>query len=429
VPATTDSTSSAILAKDISKRYRLYDKPIHRLYDVLLPFRKRYREFWAVRSVYLDITKGSTIGIIGANGAGKSTLLKLISGITAPTTGEIKMAGRVTSLIELGAGFHPEFSGRDNIQLACSILGLSDEETRAKVKPIIAFSELGDFIDRPVKTYSSGMYVRLGFSVATCVDPDVLLIDEALSVGAVHFKDKCLRRLNEFSENGGTTLFVSHDLGSVRTMCSHVVLMDGGEIVEQGPPEAVADEYLKRIRARAEDPMQMRRRGTADYPVWGSGEIEVEDVLLIGAEGRPGRLFQTGEDLTVRIRYRALVDARSPVFGIGIYRSDGTYVNGSNHLWRERPIEFGAVGSGETGEVDMHLGAVPLLAGQYYLSTFVYDHSKPVPTAIDHREHVRTFEIVDARAYQHGLLTLPSVWRVRRTPAGTKTAREEESPR
>jgi ABC-type polysaccharide/polyol phosphate transport system ATPase subunit len=428
VTTAKSSDGRAILAKDLSKRYRIYDKPIHRLYDVVLPFRTRYRDFWAVRNVYLDVAKGSTIGIIGANGAGKSTLLKLLSGITEPTTGELKVEGRVTSLIELGAGFHPEFSGRDNAFLACSILGMSDEEIEAKLKPIIAFSELGDFIDRPVKTYSSGMYVRLGFSVATCVDPDVLLIDEALSVGDEHFKGKCLRRLNEFSEGGGTTLFVSHDLGSVRTMCSHVVLMDGGEIVEQGPPEDVADEYLKRIRARAEDPMQMRRRGNQDYPVWGSGEIEVEDVLLLGAGGKPGRLFQTGEDLTVRIVYRALADAHSPVFGIGIYRSDGTYVNGSNHLWREQPIEFGAVQSGETGEVDMNLGGVPLLAGQYYLSTFVYDHSKPAPTAIDHREHVTTFEIVDARAYQHGLLTLPSIWRVRRRPGGAPP-REEESRR
>jgi ABC-type polysaccharide/polyol phosphate transport system ATPase subunit len=423
--STPPSTGSAILAKDLSKRYRLYDKPIQRLYDVLLPYKKRWREFWAVRNVYLDVQKGSTIGIIGANGAGKSTLLKLLSGISEPTTGELHVSGRVTSLIELGAGFHPEFSGRDNVQLSCAILGMSDAETAARMGPIIAFSELGDFIDRPVKTYSSGMYVRLGFSVATCVDPDVLLIDEALSVGDEHFRGKCLRRLNEFSADGGTTVFVSHDLGSVRQMCSHVVLLDGGEIVEQGPPDDVADEYLKRIRARADDPMQMRQRGTHDYPAWGSGEIEAEEVLLIGGEGRPGRLFETGEHLTVRIRYRAHAEALRPVFGIGIYRSDGTYVNGSNHLWREQPIEFGTVAAGETGEVDMDFGALPLLAGQYYLSTFVYDHSKPAPTAIDHREHVMAFQIVDARAFQHGLLTLPSIWRVRRRlPGGPERAQE-----
>ena len=427
--AASDTTGggSAIFAKDLSKRYRLYDKPIHRLYDSLLPFKQRFREFWAVRNVYLDVAKGSTIGIIGANGAGKSTLLKLLSGVTEPTHGEVHVKGRVTSLIELGAGFHPEFSGRDNIHLACSILGMSDEEIEDKLEPIIRFSELGDFVERPVKTYSSGMYVRLGFSVATCVDPDILLIDEALSVGDEHFKGKCLRRLNEFSEAGGTTVFVSHDLGAVRSMCSHVVLLDAGEVVEQGAPDDVADEYLKRIRARADDPMQMRSRSSHDYPVWGSGEIEVEEVQLLGEEQKPGRMFTTGEDLTIRLRYRAVADANEPVFGVGIYRSDGTYVNGSNHLWRDTPIHFGRVPAGEHGEVDMHMGRVPLLAGQYYLSTFVYDHSKPAPTAIDHREHVTTFEIVDARAFQHGLLTLPSVWRARRTDPGEET-REEESP-
>jgi ABC-type polysaccharide/polyol phosphate transport system ATPase subunit len=426
--ASSDGKSGAILAKDLSKRYRLYDKPIDRLYDAILPFKQRFREFWAVRNVYLDVAKGSTIGIIGVNGAGKSTLLKLLSGVTEPTRGEVRVSGRVTSLIELGAGFHPEFSGRDNIHLACSILGLSDDEIARKTEPIIRFSELGDFVDRPVKTYSSGMYVRLGFSVATCVDPDILLIDEALSVGDEHFKGKCLRRLNEFSEAGGTTVFVSHDLGAVRTMCSHVVLMDGGEVVEQGPPDDVADEYLKRVRARADDPMQMRLRGATDYPVWGSGEIEVTDVLLLGEGGKPGRMFTTGEDVTIRLCYRAHRDAAGPVFGIGIYRSDGSYVNGSNHLWREQPIDFGRVAAGETGEVDMNLGRLPLLSGQYYLSTFVYDHSKQAPTAIDHREHVTTFEVVDARQLQHGLLTLPSVWRVRRTPPGG-AERAEESPR
>ena len=203
--------------------------------------------------------------------------------------------------------------------------------------------------------------------------------------------------------------------------------MDKGEVLRQGTAEDVADEYLKRIRARAEDPMQMRRRGNQDYPVWGSGEIEVEDVLLLGAGGKPGRLFQTGEDLTVRIVYRALADAHSPVFGIGIYRSDGTYVNGSNHLWREQPIEFGAVQSGETGEVDMNLGGVPLLAGQYYLSTFVYDHSKPAPTAIDHREHALGFEVLDPRRLQHGMLYLPTRWELVRRYQGREERQESSS--
>ena len=429
MPTSPDSGGSAIVAKDLAKRYRLYDKPIHRLYDAILPYRKRFRDFWAVRNVYLDVAKGSTIGIIGANGAGKSTLLKLLSGITEPTRGEVQVRGRVTSLIELGAGFHPEFSGRENIHLACTILGLDERETAAKLDPIIEFSELGDFIDRPVKTYSSGMYVRLGFSVATCVDPDILLIDEALSVGDEHFKGKCLRRLNEFAEAGGTTVFVSHDLGSVRSMCSHVILMDGGEVIEQGPPDDVADEYLKRIRARAQDPMQMRSRATNEYPAWGSGELQLESVELLGEDGQAGSMFRTGEDVTVRLSYRAEADTADPVFGVGIYRSDGTYVNGSNHLWRDEPIHIGPIPAGETGEVDMLLGRLPLLAGQYYLSTFVYDHSKQSPTAIDHREHVTTFEVVDARVQQHGLLRIPSTWRVVRRPGDGGETRELESKR
>ncbi|MCZ6598695.1 MAG: ABC transporter ATP-binding protein [Planctomycetota bacterium] len=405
--------ASAIVARDLTKVYRLYDKPIHRLYDALVPG-KRYREFVAVRNVYLDVPKGSTIGIIGENGAGKTTLLKLISGVSHPTSGEVKVNGRLTSLIELGAGFHPEFSGRENIALACSILGLSDEEIVAKTEPIIRFSELGDFIDRPVKTYSSGMYVRLGFSVATCVDPEVLLIDEALSVGDEHFRGKCMKRLNDFREEGGTTVFVSHDLGAVRSMCQQVVLLDRGEIIEQGSPERVADEYLKRVRARSDSELKMRTRGSSEYPRWGSGEIEVEEVLLLGENGDPGRMFRTLEPFTIRLRYRAHADTANPVFGIGIYRSDGTYVNGSNHLWRDEPIEFGLVRAGETGEVDMQLEQLPLLAGKYYLSIFVYDHSKPTPTAIDHREHALTFEVLDAKIHQHGLLMLPSAWHVRR---------------
>ncbi len=419
----------SVRAKALSKSYRLYAKPIHRLYDLVLPG-KRFREFWAVRDVYLDVPKGGTVGIIGQNGAGKSTLLKLISGITMPTTGDVEVGGRVTSLIELGAGFHPEFSGRENIGLACSILGMDQAEIEEKTQPIIDFSELGEFIDRPVKTYSSGMHVRLGFSVATCVDPDILLIDEALSVGDEHFKGKCLNRLNEFSEAGGTTIFVSHDLGAVRAMCQSVVLMDAGKIVEQGTPERVADEYLKRVRAQSDSgAMNLRERGTSEYPVWGSGEIELEQVLLLGEGGEPARVFRTHEDVTVRLCYRAFTDTANPVFGVGIYRSDGTYVNGSNHLWRDRPIEFGPVGSGETGEVDYRLGRLPLLAGQYYLSTFVYDHSKPAPTAIDHREHVTTFEVMDAKAQQHGLLTLPSTWHVRRQPGdgGDEIRKDSES--
>jgi ABC-type polysaccharide/polyol phosphate transport system ATPase subunit len=420
------SAGSAIFAQDLSKSYRIYEKPIHRLYDLVLPGKKRHREFWAVRNVYLDIARGSTVGIIGENGAGKSSLLKLLTGITQPTTGSVRVQGRVASLLELGAGFHPEFSGRDNIRLNCSVLGMSDAEIAERFPKIVEFSELGDFIDRPVKTYSSGMYVRLGFSVAASVDPDILLIDEALSVGDEHFRGKCINRLNDFRDQGKTILFVSHDMGAVKSMCQWVVLMDKGEILEQGTAEKVADEYLKRAKARGNERMSAINRGTSAYPRWGSGEIEVTGIEIVGADGKPAHAFSTGEPFTVRLRWTAHKDSKEPVFGLGLYRSDGTYVNGSNHQWRDTPIHVRDVRAGESGEVEMRADALQLLQGQYYLTTFVYDHAKASPTAIDHREHALTFEVLDPRHLQHGMLFLNSRWTVRRRKDGEE--KSEESP-
>ena len=425
-PAPDATGGSAILARDLGKAYRMYAKPVHRLWDLILPGKKRYNEFWAVRNVYLDVARGSTVGIIGENGAGKSTLLKLLTGVSAPTTGEVAVQGRVASLLELGAGFHPEFSGRENIFLNCSILGMSDEEIEERYPRIVKFSELGDFIERPVKTYSSGMYVRLGFAVASSVDPDILFIDEALSVGDEHFKGKCVNRLNEFREQGKTTVFVSHDMGAVKSMCQHVVLMDQGEVLEQGTAEKVADEYLKRAHARGNERLSTLNRGTSEYPAWGSGEIEVTEVEMVGPDGVASHVLKTGEPFTIRLHWEARADCRQPVFGIGMYRSDGTYVNGSNHAWREQPIELERVSAGDRGTVEVSADSLRLLHGQYYLTTFVYDHSKAAPTPIDHREHVLTFEVLDAQRFQHGMLLLPSVWKIKSIgPGGAST--EEES--
>jgi len=409
------SELGSVRAQGLGKAYQLYDKPMHRFLDAIMGQTKRGRDFWALRNVHLDVRGGATVGIIGENGAGKSTLLKLLAGITTPTTGSVSVKGRVTSLIELGAGFHPEFSGRENIHLACSILGISNEETAELQPSIIDFSELGDFIDRPVKTYSSGMFVRLGFAVATCVNPNVLMVDEALAVGDEHFRNKCLQRLNDFREEGGTTIYVSHDLGAVQSMCQHVVLIDQGEVVEQGPAEAVSETYLSRVRERgAERTMSMMERGTKEATRWGSGEIEIEAVYLINSAGEPAHAIATGEHFTVRIVYRVVADVEQPVFGVGLYRTDGTYLNGSNHLWREEPIVLDKLVAGETGEVDMALGGMPFLAGEYFVTTFLYDHSKEPPTPIDHREHVARFAVVDDLRRQHGLVQLQTAWAVRR---------------
>ena len=411
---TPASRGSAIEAQGLGKCYRLYEKPIHRLWDLILPGKSRGKEFWAVREVYLDIPRGSTVGIIGENGAGKSTLLKLLTGITHPTAGKVQVNGRVASLLELGAGFHPEFSGAENIRLNCSILGMSEEEIDARFDSIVEFSELGEFIHRPVKTYSSGMHVRLGFSVATSVDPDILIIDEALSVGDEHFKGKCLNRLNEFQESGKTTIFVSHDMGSVKSMCQQVILMHEGRILEQGTAEEVADEYLKRAHTRGNERLSSINRTVDAYPRWGSEEVLTGQVELLDGSDQPTHTFEPDAPFKVRVHYEVHQPCDDPVFGIGVYRSDGTYVNGSNHSWRRQPIEIGKVEPGETGFVEMAFENLPLLKGQYYLTVFVYDHSKPAPTPIDHREHAVSFEVLDGNQTQHGLLFLPTRWSVQR---------------
>lgn len=403
-----------VRASGLSKVYRLYDKPIHRFVDLVLPGRGRYQEFWALQDVDLELHGQSTIGIIGENGAGKSTLLKLLSGITHPTRGEVEVNGRLTSLIELGAGFHPDFSGRENIGLSCSILGLGDDEIREREQRIVEFSELGAFIDRPVKTYSSGMHVRLGFSVATCVEPDILLIDEALSVGDEYFKGKCMNRLNEFREAGGTVVFVSHDMSAVKTLCQYVIYLDNGRIAEQGPPEKVADEYLRRAHARGKKNLDAAHQDSAAYPRWGSGEMLVEGVELVGESGEPTVAFETGEPFTARLRWKAYATVADPVFGLGLYRADGTYINGSNHLWQDEPLVIGEVRAGEEGVVEMSLGPLPLLPGRYYVTAFLYDHSRPSPTPVDHREHALAFQVLDRNLHQHGLMHLPTRWSLSR---------------
>ncbi|MFT4541017.1 MAG: lipopolysaccharide transport system ATP-binding protein [Planctomycetota bacterium] len=405
---------SAIQVQGLSKAYQMYAKPFDRVWDLILPGGPRYREFWAVRDVYLDIPHGSTVGIIGQNGAGKSTLLKLLTGITAPTAGSVNVSGRVASLLELGAGFHPDFSGRENVFLNCSILGMSNEEIEERFAKIVEFSELGEFIDRPVKTYSSGMYVRLGFSVAASVEPDILMIDEALSVGDEHFRGKCINRLNEFREQGKTTVFVSHDMGAIKSMCQWVVLMDEGRVLKQGSAEEVADAYLKSAHERGNKRLSALARDTSEYPRWGTGEVETLTIELMGDKDEPKHVFTPGEPFRVRIRYRVHETCKQPVFGLGMYRSDGTYVNGSNHEWRKEPLELEEMKAGEEGEVWMEFDQLPLLKGEYYLTSFLYDHSKAAPTAIDHREHAATFEVVDAEQLQHGMLFLPMRWRLKR---------------
>ena len=240
------SSDMSIQVEGLSKCYHIYERPRDRLLQMLQRGKKKYfREFWALHDVSFSVKRGETVGIIGRNGSGKSTLLQMICGTVAPTTGNVRTYGRVAALLELGAGFNVEFTGRENVMLNAAILGFSAQEMQVRMADVLAFSELGDFLDQPVKTYSSGMYARLAFSIAIHVDPDILIVDEALSVGDARFVAKCMRRIKEIKEQGTTILFVSHDVGSIRTLCERVVWLDKGRLVEQGDVFPVTGRYME----------------------------------------------------------------------------------------------------------------------------------------------------------------------------------------
>lgn len=246
----------AIRVSDLSKCYQIYAAPRDRLKQFVVPrllhifgkpARKYFREFWALKDVSFEVRKGETVGIIGRNGSGKSTLLQMICGTVAPTAGSVSTNGRVAALLELGAGFNVEFTGRENILLNAAILGFPKEAMEERMSQVLEFSELGEFLDQPVKTYSSGMYARLAFSIAIHVDPDILIVDEALAVGDARFVAKCMRRIKEIQERGATILFVSHDVGSVRTLCERAIWLDSGKLVEDGDVFPISGRYMERM--------------------------------------------------------------------------------------------------------------------------------------------------------------------------------------
>lgn len=248
------SSEIAIKVKDLSKCYQIYDQPRDRLKQFILPriqfargqaVKRYYREFWALKDACFEVKKGETVGIVGRNGSGKSTLLQMICGTVSPTSGVVETHGRVAALLELGAGFNIEFTGRENVMLNAEILGFPRDEMSARMEDVLAFSELGDFLDQPVKTYSSGMYSRLAFSLAIHVDPDILVVDEALAVGDARFVAKCMRRIKDIQERGATILFVSHDVGSVRTLCERAIWLDKGRLVDQGDVFPVTGRFME----------------------------------------------------------------------------------------------------------------------------------------------------------------------------------------
>lgn len=373
--------------------------------------------FWALRDVSFTMQPGETIGLIGHNGSGKSTTMKLITRILEPTSGTVAVNGRISALLELGSGFHPDLSGRENIYLNGSLLGQSHADMRRKMDEIIDFSEIEPFIDTPVKHYSSGMYMRLAFAIAISVDPDILLTDEVLAVGDDAFQRKCIDRIYQFKQDGRTILFVSHALGVVQNLCNRVLWFDHGILKEDGDPLAVIDCYLKASnelnRKRLEQERQRvaaQHGGTADSGEsdpdrWGTREVELVRVDLLDRSGAESAVFETGGTLTARLYYRARQRIEQPVFGIGIHHQNNIHISGPNTRFSNYPID--AV-EGD-GFVDYTITDLPLMEGEYRLSAVVYDYSMSHP--YDHHEKKYPFYVHATTVKErYGLFTIPCTW-------------------
>ncbi len=394
---------------NIGKCYRIYSHPLHRIREFCGLGRNLHRQFWALRNVSLQIPRGTAFGIIGSNGAGKSTLLKMLSGISHPTEGTLQVRGSVASILELGAGFHPDFSGRNNIFLNCALQGFTREEAEALIPEIVEFSELGDFIDQSVRTYSTGMYLRLAFAVATAVDPEILIVDEALSVGDEYFRNKCLDRMNEYKKRGKTILMVSHDLATVRHFCSQVALMDNGVLKAVGMPDAVLDQYLEMTHKdkleRVEQPIS-----SDGSPRWGSAEIVANRVIMMNDAGIEQTLFDTGDSVRIHTNYVVKSPVKGIVFGYQIFRADGAYVHGSNHFWHEQKKSLDFEQSNEEHSVTCEITRLPLLPGQYYLTLCCYNHFSGFPQPVDHWERAYAFSVSERVSDQHGICAIETHW-------------------
>ena len=361
--------SAALRVERVSKQYRIYEHPGDRLKESLTRGRwKWHREFWALRDISFEVEAGTTTGIVGPNGSGKSTLLQIITGTLEPTHGNVSYEGRVAALLELGAGFNLEFTGVENVFMNASLMGFSRKETERLLPEIERFAEIGDFIHQPVKTYSSGMYVRLAFATAVATEPQILIIDEALSVGDAVFQHRCLRRIKQMQENGTTILFVSHDPSAVKALCSRAILLNGGRIDTDGKPGDVLNRYQGLIMEREEayDRTETAQgeqvpEGAADEALGqqsptlrysyrhGDGSAEVLGAELLNAARENAELVDTGDQLTARMRVRFNRECVDPVFGFLIRNRLGIHAYGVNT--EQKQVHLGKVEAGEVVEV------------------------------------------------------------------------------
>lgn len=374
-------TEYFIEANNLGKRYNLFDHPIDQVKEFLTFGKRKYhREFWALRDVSLKIKKGESLGVVGENGAGKSTLLKIITGVTKPTLGSIETRARVGALLDLGTGFHPEYTGRENIFLSAAMMGFSGDEIKKTIPEIIEFSDLGDFIDRPVRTYSTGMYVRLGFSVATSIDPDLLVTDEVLAVGDENFQKKCIKRMEKFLIEGKTIILCSHVMFHIKKICQRAIWLDHGQLRAIGDASDVVNEYLDHMREKEaeEDKREDRiqRLRSSFYNV-------VREVRISNGQNIEKNEFWMGETIRVEVTIETAPGEETPALAIGIVRNDQTPVYGiSSDMDGVEPKKVGD----NLYSICYELPEVMLLPGKYIIRSHSMD--KPALRLFDTLEKI-----------------------------------------
>jgi ABC-2 type transport system ATP-binding protein len=383
--------STAITVEGVSKRFRLYRERNQSLKAALMRGKRAsFEEFWALQDVSFEIPTGSTFGLIGENGSGKSTLLKCIARILQPDKGQVTVNGSMAALLELGSGFHPEMSGRENVYLNGSILGMKKAEIDRKFDTIVDFAGIGQFIDQPVKNYSSGMYVRLGFSVAINIDPDVLLVDEVLAVGDAMFQEKCMEKFAEFRRDGKTVVIVSHAMGSMRSLCDNVAWLKHGELIEVGPSNDIVDTYV--------DEGHLERDETMDTSGarWGSGEAQITKVEMLGADGTATTRAHTGDQVTFRVHFDTSRPVDKPVFGLALETIEGLYV-WAHHSRDGNMVPDRIEGP---GSIDLAVPSLPLQANTYDLNASIVDYT--TTHTYDFRRSCYRFDVLNRTPHESG---------------------------
>jgi lipopolysaccharide transport system ATP-binding protein len=436
----------AIAVQGLTKRYEIYEQPQDRLKQMFLPklrslvgdkSARYYRDFWALRDVTFSVKRGEAVGIIGRNGSGKSTLLQMICGILTPTTGSVRSPGRIAALLELGAGFNPEFTGKENIFLSGLVYGIPEEVLKSRYQDIVDFAEIGDHIDQPVKTYSSGMYVRLAFAVASFSDPEILVVDEALSVGDVYFQRKCFRRIDELRESGCTLLFVTHSSDTLLQLCDRGIVLDAGRLVFDGPTKPAVAEYLRRVfgsrintiedtvssgagisrvgddaAAGEDDHLHLAAGGRqelfASRPGYnrsevrlGDGTATVLDFLVKGQRG-DSPIINSREKFCLMVKYVLNRSAERVIFGIQIRTREGLVVYSANTFTIENKLYSYAAGDVVISEFNLRNSLLP---GQYFVTVGVsqFDESGIEIGAFDRRVDSIILTVIGDMRHTNGL--------------------------